>query len=196
MMRPCARSPASSAHADPSIPADASGGRIVPRRNAHADSSMDATALTCPQCGAVAAPDAIQCSFCHARLATTACPSCFGLVFVGSKHCQHCGAAITAVQARTSALRRHLEALTSRHEASREQPWSVNDAPSDYIERQMGAIVGVEIEITRLEGKWKMSQNRVAEDIDGVIAGLEASDDAAAREVAGIVRARRPSDTR
>ena len=91
-------------------------------------------------------------------------------------------------------LRRHLEALTSRHESSREQPWAVSDAPDDYIARQLGAIVGVEIEITRLEGKWKMSQNRSAEDIDGVIAGLEASEDAAAREVAGIVRARRPAD--
>ena len=58
----------------------------------------------------------------------------------------------------------------------------------------MGAIVGVEIEIARLEGKWKMSQNRAAEDIDGVIAGLEASDDAAVREVAGLVRTRRPVD--
>ena len=93
-----------------------------------------------------------------------------------------------------TALRRHLEALTSRHESSREQPWAVSDAPDDYIARQMGAIVGVEIEITRLEGKWKMSQNRAAEDIDGVIAGLEASDDAAAREVAGIVRASAPTD--
>ncbi len=93
-----------------------------------------------------------------------------------------------------SALRRHLEALTSHHEASRAQPWSVNDAPPDYIERQMGAIVGVEIEITRLEGKWKMSQNRSADDIDGVITGLEASGDAAAREVAAIVRTRRPAD--
>ena len=95
-----------------------------------------------------------------------------------------------------TALRRHLEALTSHHEASREQPWSVSDAPDDYIARQMGAIVGVEIEITRLEGKWKMSQNRAAEDIDGVIAGLEASDDVAAREVAEIVRERRPTDSR
>jgi transcriptional regulator len=95
-----------------------------------------------------------------------------------------------------TALRRHLEALTSRHESSRETPWAVSDAPESYIERQLGAIVGVEIEITRLEGKWKMSQNRAAEDIDGVIAGLEASGDAAAREVAGIVRARRPTDTR
>jgi transcriptional regulator len=90
-------------------------------------------------------------------------------------------------------LRRHLEALTSRHESSRERPWAVSDAPEDYIARQLGAIVGVEIAITRLEGKWKMSQNRGAEDIDGVIAGLEASGDAAAREVAGIVRARRPA---
>ena len=92
-----------------------------------------------------------------------------------------------------TALRRHLEALTSRHESSRERPWAVSDAPEDYIARQLGAIVGVEIAITRLEGKWKMSQNRSAEDIDGVIAGLEASGDAAAREVAGIVRARRPA---
>jgi Zn-finger nucleic acid-binding protein len=61
---------------------------------------MDAAALTCPQCGAAASAEAIQCSFCHARLATTACPSCYGLVFVGSKHCAHCGAAIAAVDER------------------------------------------------------------------------------------------------
>jgi len=89
-------------------------------------------------------------------------------------------------------LRRHLESLTSRHESAREQPWSVNDAPTSYIERQMGAIVGVEVEIARLEGKWKMSQNRAAEDIDGVVAGLEASDDPRERAVGGVVRARRP----
>jgi len=94
------------------------------------------------------------------------------------------------------ALRRHLEALTSRHEAPREQPWSVSDAPTSYIEKQMGAIVGVEIEITRLEGKWKMSQNRSADDIDGVIAGLGASDDPRERAVADVVRARRPEGTR
>jgi transcriptional regulator len=91
------------------------------------------------------------------------------------------------------ALRRHLEALTSRHEAPRDQPWSVNDAPASYIERQMGAIVGVEIEITRLEGKWKMSQNRAAEDIDGVVAGLGASSDPRERAVAEVVRERRPT---
>jgi len=93
-------------------------------------------------------------------------------------------------------LRRHLEALTTRHEAPRAQPWSVGDAPDDYIARQIGAIVGVEIEITRLEGKWKMSQNRGAEDIDGVIEGLGASDDPGERAVADVVRARRPEGGR
>jgi len=43
-------------------------------------------------CGASAAPDATTCEFCRARLATMACPSCFGLLFVGSRHCSHCGA--------------------------------------------------------------------------------------------------------
>jgi transcriptional regulator len=52
--------------------------------------------------------------------------------------------------------------------------------------------VGVEIEITRLEGKWKMSQNRSAADIDGVVRGLAASPDATDRAVAEIVDARRP----
>jgi len=53
---------------------------------------MDAQALTCPQCGAVAESNATSCAFCHARLATVACSKCFGLVFIGSKHCGHCGA--------------------------------------------------------------------------------------------------------
>jgi transcriptional regulator len=89
------------------------------------------------------------------------------------------------------ALRRHLARLTARHEAGRPQPWAITDAPADYIAKQLGAIVGVEIEITRLEGKWKMSQNRTAEDVDGVIEGLAASSDPREREVAEIVRERR-----
>jgi transcriptional regulator len=88
------------------------------------------------------------------------------------------------------ALRRHLARLTTRHESSRPQPWSISDAPADYIEKQLGAIVGVEIEITRLDGKWKMSQNRSAEDVNGVIDGLSRSDDPREREVAEIVRER------
>ena len=90
------------------------------------------------------------------------------------------------------ALRRHLERLTARHEADRPQPWSIADTPEGYVDKLLGAIVGVEIEITRLDGKWKMSQNRPAEDIDGVIEGLGASDDARQREVAELVRERKP----
>jgi transcriptional regulator len=92
-------------------------------------------------------------------------------------------------------LRAHLEQLTARHERDRAQPWSLADAPAEYIEQMMRAIVGVEIEISRIEGKWKMSQNRSSEDIDGVVAGLRASSDAREREVATIVDARRPALT-
>jgi len=62
--------------------------------------------------------------------------------------------------------------LTRRHEATQPAPWKMTDAPADFIDAQLGQIVGVEIAIERLEGKWKMSQNRSAEDRAGVIAGL------------------------
>ncbi len=88
----------------------------------------------------------------------------------------------------------HLEALTARHEAARSTGWKVTDAPADFIAQQARAIVGLEIRIDRLEGKWKMSQNRSAADIDGVIAGLGASGSPADRVVANIVADRRPDD--
>ena len=65
-----------------------------------------AGSLTCPQCGAAAGADAVACAFCHARLATLACPECFGLVFVGSRHCVHCGAKAERPAARDGAPRR------------------------------------------------------------------------------------------
>jgi transcriptional regulator len=89
-------------------------------------------------------------------------------------------------------LRRHLEALTHRHEAPRTAPWSVSDAPNDFIATQMKAIVGIELEITRMEGKWKMSQNRSAADIDGVVRGLRESESPAEQIVAEIVAERKP----
>jgi transcriptional regulator len=89
-------------------------------------------------------------------------------------------------------LRSHLETLVARHEAARSMGWKVSDAPEDFIAQQMRAIVGLEIRIDRLEGKWKMSQNRSAADIDGVIAGLAASGSPADRVVANIVAERRP----
>jgi transcriptional regulator len=90
-------------------------------------------------------------------------------------------------------LRNHVGRLTARHEAGSSKPWSVEDAPVEYVDQMLRAIVGVEIEITRLEGKWKMSQNRPAADIDGVVAGLGGSESTREREVAAVVEARRPS---
>jgi transcriptional regulator len=63
--------------------------------------------------------------------------------------------------------------LTERHEAERPAPWAVTDAPTDYLDGMLGAIVGFALPIDRLEGKWKMSQNQPAENRTGVIAGLK-----------------------
>jgi transcriptional regulator len=70
--------------------------------------------------------------------------------------------------------------LTDRHEANRPAPWEVGDAPPDYIEKMLGAIVGIEIEIEAIAGKWKVSQNRSAADRDGVARTLAAEGGAAA----------------
>jgi transcriptional regulator len=63
--------------------------------------------------------------------------------------------------------------LTERHETGRRVPWHVADAPPDYLDAMLKAIVGIEIEVTRVEGKFKLSQNRSAEDLTGVVRGLE-----------------------
>lgn len=65
--------------------------------------------------------------------------------------------------------------LTQRFEADRPAPWAVTDAPADFIARQVAAIVGLEIPIRRLIGKWKVSQNRPAADRTGVAEGLRAA---------------------
>ena len=62
--------------------------------------------------------------------------------------------------------------LTAKHEAGLREPWSVDDAPPAYLTGQLRAIVGVEVEISRVEAKWKLSQNRSDADQDGVVAGL------------------------
>jgi transcriptional regulator len=69
-------------------------------------------------------------------------------------------------------LRRQIEDLTRSREAQRSAPWAVGDAPEDFVAMQMRAIVGVEIPVSRIEGKWKMSQNRPEADRAGVIAGF------------------------
>ena len=87
-------------------------------------------------------------------------------------------------------LSRQIEELTRTLEERREQPWAVGDAPADFIAMQRRAIVGVEIEILDIRGKWKTSQNRNAADRAGVVAGLEALGDEDARAMAGIVERR------
>ena len=71
------------------------------------------------------------------------------------------------------ALRRHVQELTERHEAGFEKPWRVSDAPAPFIDGMLKAIIGIEMVIERLEGKWKVSQNRADADRAGVIAGLD-----------------------
>ncbi|MCK6384656.1 MAG: FMN-binding negative transcriptional regulator [Rhodocyclaceae bacterium] len=70
-----------------------------------------------------------------------------------------------------------MEELTQTQERNRPEPWAVGDAPDDYIAAQMQAIVGIEIPIVRIEGKWKLSQNRPEADRAGVVAGLGSPDD-------------------
>ena len=76
-------------------------------------------------------------------------------------------------------LRALVTRLTQSQETSREKPWHVTDAPSDYIDTMLKAIVGIEIPIRRLQGKWKMSQNRLPQDRDAVFSALESQGDAA-----------------
>ena len=85
-------------------------------------------------------------------------------------------------------LSRQIAALTTSQEASREKPWAVADAPADFIALQRKAIIGIEIEVADIRGKWKTSQNRSAADRAGVVAGLEALGDDKARAMAAIVR--------
>jgi transcriptional regulator len=72
-------------------------------------------------------------------------------------------------------LRMAVEELTDEHEHSREELWHVSDAPSTYIEGQLRGIVGVELQVTKVEGKMKLSQNRSRADREGVVAGLRQS---------------------
>lgn len=84
-------------------------------------------------------------------------------------------------------LLRHLTELTDKHEAAQTLPWRVSDAPREYTERLIEALVGVEIPISRICGKWKVSQNRPLADRLGVAAGLESRTDGRSREMAGLV---------
>lgn len=84
--------------------------------------------------------------------------------------------------------------LTAHHEAPRARPWAVADAPIDYVQQMLRAIVGIEIAVTELIGKWKLSQNRDVADRAGVSAGLRAerAEDADAQAMAAWLEGFRP----
>jgi transcriptional regulator len=84
----------------------------------------------------------------------------------------------------------HLRELTAQNEAPFDQPWSVSDAPADYIGALSKAIVGIEISIDSMEGKWKVSQNRPEADRRGVTEGLTLIHSPASLEMAELVRQR------
>ncbi|MGE0558393.1 MAG: FMN-binding negative transcriptional regulator [Burkholderiales bacterium] len=84
-------------------------------------------------------------------------------------------------------LRDLVSRLTDQQEAPLAQPWGITDAPADYIGQMLRAIVGVEIPVARLEGKWKVSQNRSTADRAGVAAAMEAHGDAQSQAMAALV---------
>ena len=87
-------------------------------------------------------------------------------------------------------LRTHVSALTDTHEGRQPQPWSLADAPERFVAGQLKGIVGLEIPIAAIEGKFKASQNRPVADRAGVAEGLTAAGDAEALAMAALVRAR------
>lgn len=90
-------------------------------------------------------------------------------------------------------LRSFLTRLTDTNESRFALPWKITDAPEDYLDRRLKSIVGIEVAITRIAGKWKVSQNRTAKDAEGVVSGLRDQGDPAALTMADWVDARKPS---
>jgi transcriptional regulator len=89
-------------------------------------------------------------------------------------------------------LRRLLRRLSDQHEAGSPAPWRMGDLPETYLEGMLKGIIGFEIAVTRLEGKYKLSQNRPAVDRPRIVAALERRGDADALAVARLMREREP----
>ena len=87
-------------------------------------------------------------------------------------------------------LMAHLRQLTKIHEAGSPVPWQVGDAPADYVASQLKGIVGLEMTIERIEGKWKVSQNRSERDRDGVAKGLAELNTTESRAMKALVEKR------
>jgi transcriptional regulator len=93
-------------------------------------------------------------------------------------------------------LRRLVTRLTDLHESFSAVPWKVTDAPAAFVDQMLKGIVGVELPLTRLEGKWKLSQNRPETDQSATAAGLEAKGDSDSRAVAAAMTAARRAQSR
>ncbi len=85
-------------------------------------------------------------------------------------------------------VRSHVETLTREHEGKRDPPWAVTDAPADFVEKMVAAVVGIEISITQLVGKWKVSQNRSISDRVGVVEALEHEGTPSGATIAALIR--------
>lgn len=84
-------------------------------------------------------------------------------------------------------LREFVEKLTNTHEAGKAQPWSVSDAPAEYLQKQLASIIGLKLSIKRLVGKYKLSQNRPSQDRTSVIHMLRNQQEESALAMAGLM---------
>jgi len=87
-----------------------------------------------------------------------------------------------------------LQALTTKHEMAFPEPWAVSDAPSDFIEKLLGGIVGIEIAITKLKGKWKASQNQSPQNQLGIVNGLNGDGGSRELEMADLIMEKTGAD--
>jgi len=85
-------------------------------------------------------------------------------------------------------LRAFVTRLTETHEADRQNPWAVSDAPARYIDGMLKAIVGIELQIQRIDGKWKLGQNRPMADRRGMVAGLAGESGENPRDLTAAIR--------
>ena len=99
----------------------------------------------------------------------------------------HVHATLTVIEAPERILP-ILEKLTDTHESGLATPWRAADAPADFTQRLLGSIVGIELAITRMQGKWKVSQNQPASNREGVAAGLDTLGSDASQVMASLVR--------
>ncbi|MEW5904843.1 MAG: FMN-binding negative transcriptional regulator [Pseudomonadota bacterium] len=89
-------------------------------------------------------------------------------------------------------IRTQMEVLTDQQEQTHPKPWAVTDAPNEYIQKMLEAVVGIEIKITKLLGKWKVSQNQPPQNQVGVIAGLDGLKAPEATAMADLMKQRQP----